>query len=218
MSTSSCIERSPARRRGAVGLVRAAAALALVACAGCGAPPLVHLHSLLPADRPQPREGAPAPGQGPAFVLDSLKVPAQVDQPQWLVRMPDGSLALLEQDRWASPLPDEMREALLEILRLRFGAVETRTVAPNTPLWRLRIDVTRFDSAPGMASLEATWTVTPRAPETSALRCSAYFTERAEGGMSALAEAHRRNVARLGDAIGEELLALQRGERARCPS
>ena len=35
-------------------------------------------------------------------------------------------------------------------------------------------------------------------------------------GMAALAQAHRRAVARLGDEIGQQLQALQRGEGARC--
>jgi len=34
--------------------------------------------------------------------------------------------------------------------------------------------------------------------------------------MPALAQAHRRAVMRLGDAIGEQLIALQRGEPGRC--
>ena len=54
-----------ARRRA---LQRAWAVLVL-ACAGCAAPPVVHLHTLMPAERPMPREGVTLDGRGPAIVL-----------------------------------------------------------------------------------------------------------------------------------------------------
>lgn len=185
--------------------------------AGCASPPPVHLYTLMPAERPAPRaEGSAPQGRGAAIVLEGISVPAQVDQPQWLIRLPDGTLALLEQERWAGPLPDELHRALLEILTQRFGAVEMRSAAPGMSLWRIRVDVTRFETMPGEARLEATWTVTPRTADTPALRCTSYLRESAGAGMPALAEAHRRAVARLGDAIGEQLLALQRGESGRC--
>ena len=203
-----------ARRRP---LARVLGALALL-LAGCAAPPAVHYHTLLPAERPVPRDGAkPGAGAAPAFVLDPVDVPAQVDQPQWLVRLPDDTLALLEQERWASPLRDEIHQVLAEILTRRFGAVETRAVGPDAPFWRVRVAVTRFESMPGEARLAATWQLTARRPESPALRCLSEWREPAAGGMAALAEAHRRALAHLGDAIGEQLLALQRGEQGSCP-
>lgn len=193
------------------------AGLAL-ACVGCASPPPVHLHTLTPSERPVPRQGGmPAEALGPAVELEPIRVPAQVDQPQWLIRLPDDTLALLEQERWAAPLAEEFHQALLEILRLRFGAVDTRTIAPGAPLWRVRVDVNRFESAPGEARLETTWALTPRSVTAPTLRCTSYFREGAGSGMPALAEAHRRALARLGEVIGEQLLALQRGEPGRCP-
>ena len=206
--------RASSRRR----VLRRALGAWVIACAGCAALPPVHLHSLMPAERPAPRQGMAQEGRGPAIVLEPIRVPAQVDQPQWLIRMPDDTLALLEQERWASPLPDELHQALLELLTLRFGAVETRSDAPDAPIWRIRVDVTRFDSMPGEARLESMWTLTPRGPDAASLRCRSFFREAAGAGMPALAEAHRRNVARLGEVIGEQLLALQRGEGGHCPA
>ncbi len=61
-------------------------------------------------------------------------MPAQVDQPQWLVQLGDDSLAVLEQERWASPLRDEFRQALLEELIVGQGAIDARTQpAPAAP-------------------------------------------------------------------------------------
>ncbi len=193
-----------------------AVCLALGACATPQAP---RYHTLLPAEAPVPLAGAGVvTGTGPAIFLEPVRVPVQVDQPQWLVRMGDDSLALLEQERWASPLRDEFRLALREILARRFGAVETRSAAPGLPLWRVRVDVTRFESIPGEARLEATWSLTPRSAEAPALRCSATLHESAGPGMPALAAAHRRAVALLGEAIGKGLLALQQGTPTHCPA
>jgi uncharacterized protein len=193
-------------------------ALLALACAGCAAPAPVHFHTLLQAEPPAHREGAPAPSNGPVIVLEPVKVPAQVDQPQWLIRLPDDTLAMLEQERWASPLRDELHQALLENLTRRFGAVDARSSAPGGALWRVRVEVTRFDSRPGEARLESIWVIAPRSLEAPVLRCTSSLRESAGAGMPALAEAHRRALARLGDAIGEQLLALQRGERAHCPT
>ena len=113
------------------------------------APPPTRLHTLMPAE-PTPREPAAA-GRGPLFVsLEPIRLPAQVDQPQWLVRLPDESLASLEQERWASPLRDELRQALLEQLAARFGVVEGRSAAPQAaaPV-RVALELRRFDSVPG---------------------------------------------------------------------
>ncbi|MEO7338594.1 MAG: PqiC family protein [Caldimonas sp.] len=190
--------------------------LAMLVLAGCGSTPVVHFHTLAADGRPPHREGAPAVLRGPAVVLEPVKVPVQVDQPQWLVRLPDGSMALLEQDRWSAPLRDEFQQALLEWLTQRFGVVDARVVPSAGPLWRVRVDITRFESSPGEARMDGTWVISTRAPESVVVRCSISSAERADGGMEAVAQAHRRAVAKLGDQIGEQLLALQRGETPRC--
>ena len=64
--------------------------------ASCGSSPVVRFHTLLPAEPPAPR-ALPAGSAGTALVvsLSPISVPTQVDQPQWLVRLPDDTLALL---------------------------------------------------------------------------------------------------------------------------
>jgi uncharacterized lipoprotein YmbA len=213
-SSSSC-RRSEARNT----LRRPLAAwlLALV-CAGCAAPPAVHFHSLVLPTHPAPKEGLAPTGRGPAIVLDPIRIPVAVDQPQWLLRMPDDTLTLLEQERWASPLRDEFRQALMEILRHRYGAVDVRAIGSGATPWRLHVTITRFELQPGEAWLESVWSLGQRNAETPALRCRSSFTETSVGGMPALAQAQRRAVEKLGDAIGEQLLALNNGQAGRCPT
>jgi len=188
------------------------ALLVLGACST--APPPIRLHTLMPAE-PTPRDPAIS-GRPPVFVsLDPIRLPAQVDQPQWLVRLPDESLASLEQERWASPLADELRQALLEQLAARFGVVEGRSPAPQAaPPLRIALELRRFDSLPGReARIEGAWTVAGPA----ALRCSVFIREPATGGMAELTAAHRRAVARLAGAIGASLVALPPAAAPACP-
>ena len=194
----------------------AVALAALIALGACSttAPP-TRLHSLMPAE-PTPREAAP--GRGPLYIaLEPIRIPTQVDQPQWLVRLPDDSLASLEQERWASPLRDELRQALLEQLGARFGVVEGRSAVPQAaaPV-RVALELRRFDSVPGReARIEAGWTVSGTA---ASLRCSMLVRETAPGAMSELAPAHRRAVARLAGAIGASLVAVPPDTAPTCPA
>ena len=194
---------------------RLQAALLALACAACATPAPVHFHSLVGPAHPSMREGL-TPGRGPAMSLDPIRVPVAVDQPQWLIRLPDETLTLLEQERWAGPLRDEFRHALLDVLTHRYGAVDARTVGTGGSPWRVHIVITRFDAQPSSSWLESTWSIGKRDSETPTLRCETSVRETSDGGMPALAQAHRRAVMRLGDAIGEQLIALQRGEPGRC--
>ena len=192
------------RMRGAIAAVGVAASL----CGCASKAPPERFHTLLPAERAA--AAAPAP---PALHVDVLPVavPAQVDHAQWVVRQPDGSLLMLEQDRWAAPLPDEVRAAVVERLAARWGAIDVRVVGrPAGPVWRVRVDVQRFETIPGReARLEAAWSVSPSsaAPrEAAATVCRSVLVETpGAAGVAALAAAHRRNVEKLGDAIGERL-------------
>jgi uncharacterized protein len=192
-----------------------AALLALAACSA-SAPP-VRLHTLMPAEL-APRD--PAASRSPIVIaLEPIRLPAQVDQPQWLVRLPDDSLAVLEQERWASPLADELRQALLEELAARYGAVEGRAAATgSTAVLRVGVELRRFDSIPGReARIEAAWTIASGSAAPT-LRCEGLLREAAPAGMPALAAAHRRVVVRLADAIGDSLVAVRGSASAACPA
>ena len=188
----------------------------LAACASSG--PSVHLHTLMPAELPA-RTAAAAAASTP-LLLD-LRLPPQVEQPQLLVRVPDGSLMSLEQERWASPLRDELRLALFEELGATFGIVEARNAAGVAPP-RVAIDIRRFDSVAGSeARVEGAWSVAASASGTpgnaAPQRCDWLYRQPAGGAVGALPEAHRRIVVRLADGIGAAVVALGKGSPITCP-
>jgi len=195
--------------------LRNCAALGLAVLLGaCSSMQPPRFHTLMPAPASTTPTIAPA---GPlAWEVLPVTIPAQVDQPQWVVRTIDGSLAVLEQERWIAPLGEEIRAAVADRLTRTLGA-------PAPPLesgkvWQVRIDVQRFDSVPGReARLEATWTLSPNVGAAMALRCHGDFVQQiSTGGYAALASGHQQGVARLAESITRTLRALSAGQSATC--
>jgi len=207
-------DRNPQRVR-----LRLAVAAAALALGSCSTPPAPRFYSLMPGEvAPRAAQGAESAGALP-IVLEPVRMPTQVDQPQWLVRLPDDTVAVLEQERWASPLQDEFRAALLEQLIVGHGAIDARTQpSPGPAPWRITVDVRRFDSAPGVeARIEGSWLIQGGGGR-AASRCEWLLREPAPGPMAGLAVAHRRAIARLADAISAVLARLARGETPACPA
>jgi len=197
----------------------AAAATALVMVmvmllGACSSAPPTRFHSLTPPPATGP--ASPVAVGTLAWEVLPVTVPIQVDQPQWVVRTVDGSLAVLEQERWIAPIADEIRAAVVDRLTQVLGAPAIAAEPRNR--WRIRIDVKRFESAPGReARLEATWTLSSGAEESAALRCHAALVQVPSGsGYLALASGHQQGVTRLADAIGTALKALGAGQPAAC--
>lgn len=197
----------PASRASVRALVLALAVGAAGLMTACASTEPARFHSLVAL----PSAAAPAtPAGTTAWVVDlgPVSVPAAVDQPQWVVRLPDGSLRVLEQERWVAPLREEMRSALLDALRQRTGAIDARTVpAPAAGPVRVRVDVQRFETLAGEGAwLEAGWTVAP-----AGFACRVSLREAAANDPLSLAEAHRRAVTALAERIG------QSARDGRCP-
>ena len=201
------------------GLHRAAVAGACGVAAwlgACGTAQAPTFHSLMPA--------ATAAGPGIsatgslAWEVLPVTVPAQVDQPQWVVQAVDGSLAVLEQQRWIAPLGAEIGAAVAERLTQVVGAPAAASSVVPGKQWRIRVEVQRFDSTPGRETrLEARWALRSAADGAPTLSCRGEFVQAVAGtGYTALAKGHQQGVAQLGDAIGRALKAMSAGQPATC--
>ena len=185
--------------------------VALVAACGSAAPP--RFHTLMPA---APATRSPAAAALPAWQLLPISIPAQVDQPQFVLRRADDTLAVLEQERWIAPLQDEIRAALTEHLGARLGAPGA-TPAEGRKDWRIGVDVQRFDSTPGRSTLITQWSLLGGAG-TPPLRCRSAFEQPVGTGVAALAGGHRQALERLAGEIAPVLAALDAGQAAACSS
>lgn len=192
-------------------LVGSLLALALAACAS--AP--MHYYTLIAPAAAGKRAAAPAPFQ---FELPPVRVPAQVDQPQLVVRQGGQGIAMLGGERWIAPLADEVRGALSADLA---QALHTQDVtglpAGSEPRLRITVDLRRFDSAPGdYALIGAGWSL-HALQGGGTLTCTSQIREPVGPGYGALVQGHQRALARLAAQIAQAAGPLAAGQHSACP-
>lgn len=190
---------------------------ALAALAACGSTTPIRYHTLVaPVAFSAPTApAAPAPAAAAPFLIEVLPVgiPTQLDQPQMVVRSGDSGVVLLETERWAAPLADEIRDALSAELSQRLGTQDIAGLARPTgrPLLKIKVQVRRFDAWPGQrVQLDADWSLAASTPaDTAPLSCQARFELPAAGGYPELVLAQQRAIAALAARIAVD--ARQRG-------
>lgn len=183
-----------------------AATIALIAgLTACSSAPPIRYHTLLAPAAQTIAHGEPAP-----FLIDVLPVgiPAQLDQPQLVVRTGDSNLALLDGERWAGPLSDELRNALSSQLTRNLNTMDIAGLPRSTdkPVLRIKLQVRRFDAWPGQrVRLDADWSL-GLADETGNARliCHGQFDEPASGSYPELVQAQQRALAALADRIATD--------------
>src|SRR5690606_22299560 len=119
-------------------LLAAAAALGLAACASA---PVRYYTLLAPAQAPT----GPATPADFDFELMPVGIPAQVDQPQLVIRQGGQGVAPLSGERWIAPLADEVRAALAaELARTLHARDATGLPGGDRPRLRIKVDLRRF--------------------------------------------------------------------------
>lgn len=188
------------------------AALAAALCA-CGSAP-VHFHTLVAPPT--------SPAAGPKSLAISVlrvTVPPQVDIPQLVLREDAGSMALIESEQWIGPLGDEFRAALAAELVTRLNATDmTRLRSQDAlPLYRIRMDIHRFESQlGGTALVEALWTLQAPQKGAVALVCSSRAEVRVGSGYSNLVRGHQQALSQIAEEIAAAIRQAQAGRRASC--
>lgn len=195
----------------------------LVLLNACAAQPL-HFHTLLGTQQPTSSRQAGDRGGDLAIELQRVRVPAQVDHPELVLRAGDGRLLRIEDRRWSAPLPDEVRAALAAALSSQLQAREiSAVVAPSAlPLYRVAVDLQRFDAQLGRAvRIEAVWSLRRLAPgDESRVWTCASSSERAAGtGYDALIAAAQQALGDVATQIAALITAAQhKASQAGCPS
>jgi len=190
-----------------------ATCLTLAACAS--AP--THYYTLI-----APEHGD-ATARAAPFLIEVLPVgiPAQVDQPQLVVRHGAGSITLLEGERWAAPLNDELRTALSNELTYRLGAQDIvgLTHSAGKPILRVKLEVRRFDSVVEQyALLDADWSLGVVGDHNSArLLCHSQLREPAGSDYASLVRAHQQTIATLATQISDAARSWVSSRREACP-
>jgi uncharacterized lipoprotein YmbA len=148
-------------------------------------------------------------------------VPAQVDQPQLVVREGGQGVALLSGERWIAPLGDEIRDALSADLARELHSQDVGGQPDNAkPRLRIKLDLRRFDSAPGSyALIEGSWSVRLlQGSHPAALVCTSRVSEAVGPGYDALVAGHQRALGQLAMQIATVARTLGNGQAASCPA
>ncbi|RMQ43308.1 putative lipoprotein [Pseudomonas cichorii] len=196
-----------------------AAALGLSACSST---PTRYYTLIAPMDSHTAASAQPAPFQ---FEMLPVLMPVQVDQPPLVVRQGDGSLAILDTERWGSPLGDEFHDALTAQLERRFGSRDMAGLPKDSsqPVLSLRTDVRRFESVPGnYALIDVVWSLSLRNSNANTgskrlnLTCSSVIREQAALGIENLILAHQQAVAKLAQDIARTAQDWTQNPASRC--
>jgi uncharacterized lipoprotein YmbA len=180
------------------GLARAAACLA--ACAGllmlaaCSSSPPSHFYTLGADAAPATTRSAAASAL--LIEVSPVDVPSQVAKNQLVVQAGSTQVQILEQERWASLPGDEIRRALSSDLTQQLGTIDVYGTAypEGTPVYRVTVNVQRFESWPGShALIDAVWSVRAVRSETI-MTCRSTITEPVTAGYDALVDGHRQAV------------------------
>ncbi|MBC8741199.1 membrane integrity-associated transporter subunit PqiC [Paraburkholderia sp. UCT31] len=146
-----------AMRRFAAGLMLALAGALLGACKS----PATNFYTLSPDDSLS-STGASRPI---AAVIGPVTIPEIVDRPQIVTRIANNEVAVNEFDRWAQPLGGDIGRVIAADLGALLNSPQISVfdaVRDPSVVWRVRIDVMRFESVPGRdVTVDVLWTVRP---------------------------------------------------------
>ena len=150
--------------------------------------------------------------------MPSVGVPEQVAKNQLVVQKNAAQVDVLEQERWASPPADEIRRALSDDLAAQLGTIDVANSAtpPGVPVYRISVNVQRFESWPGKrAAVDAVWSVRSLATQ-AVMTCRTSVAEPVADGYDALVAGHRRalDVIATQAAAGVRAMAARRGTAA----
>ena len=188
------------------------AAILAALLAGCGTTPPSSFYTLDSA-----ATAADGPAVGSAVIVGPVSVPGAVDRPEFVVQVAPNRVEIDEFHRWAGPLGDAIAGAVAGNLAALLGTpqVATAPIANFQPVYRVTIDVQRFESAPGEAALlEAVWVVRATANGSTPRSGRTVAREAVQGdGYEALAAAHSRAIARLAEDVAAAIRAQETAKR-----
>jgi uncharacterized lipoprotein YmbA len=167
---------------------------------GCTSAP-VHYYTLAPP----PDKNLPAAQTPIAIDVRIVHIPPQLNRSELMVRTGPTEVALLDNERWTSPLSDEIKDALRLELQSRLGRGNGTRLA-FTRL-TLAIDVRQLEAELGQyALLEASWSATlsatdQRSAGARTATCAFQADEKILAGYAGMVEGYQREIAALADAI-----------------
>ena len=191
-----------------------ALAILIGATIGCSSTP-VRYYTLLP-----PAESLSRSEAVPAIEVQVVLTGPELNRAGLMLRTSVTEMTLLENEQWASPLKDEIQEALRQELQRRLR--RTTQIHFRTSALSLTVDVQQFEAQLGRhAVVEVSWSLSVRpasrgsdeAPRTT---CQFQADEKIAAGYVGIVQGYQKEIAMLADAVVAELIRHESGFGTAC--
>ena len=182
---------------------------------GCSSAPVRYYTLTPPPGKTLPASETPLP-----IDVRIVHTPPQLNRSELMVRTGPTEVTLLENERWASPVNDEIKDALRLELQRRLGRMTG--LRPGFTKLTLDIDVQHLEAELGRyALLQASWSATSsatgrRSNGERATTCTFQANEKINAGYAGIVEGYQREIAALADAIVAVVASPENGIDAAC--
>jgi uncharacterized protein len=169
---------------------------------------------------PPPDKTLPAWETTLAIDVRVVHTPPQLNRSELMVRTGPTEVTLLDNERWASPVNNEIKDAVRLALQRRLSRMTG--LHPAFTRLTLNIDVQQLEAELGRyALLEASWSATlsstgQRSAGPRATTCAFQANEKIHTGYTGIVEGYQQEIAALADAIVAVLASPASGVDAPC--
>ena len=181
---------------------------------GCTSAPVRYYTLTVP-----PGESSGSSNANVAIEVRVVHIPPQLNRAELVVRTSPSEVTLLENERWVSPIKEEIRDAMRRQLQRRLDSASG--LRPDLRKVAINIDVQRFEAELGRKSIvEASWSlaVTGTGPGTdeAPTTCTFRADQKLAPGYAGMVEGYQREIAALADAVIAELTRRASASGASC--
>ena len=178
----------------------------ILGISACSSVP-IHYYTLAAKDAHEPRS---APADPTLIEVRIAHLPAQLNRPELVVRSGGNELIVLENQRWGSPLRDELRDAIRVTLQSDLNETDGLRSGPQL---EVIVAVDRLEAELNHAVvLDATWStratgVGGSSSEPNSLTCSVHAVTSTGAGYATLVDGYQAVLGDLSHAIAASLTA-----------
>ena len=182
---------------------------------GCSSAPLHYYTLTAPPDKTVPPSMTSL-----AIDVRVVHTPPLLKRAELMVRTGPTEVTILENERWASPVNDEIKQALRLELQRRLSRLSG--LRPGFTKLTLDVDVQQLEAELGRyALLRTSWSATlsatdPRSGGAQVTACTFQAEEKIPSGYAEIVGAYQREIAALADAIVAVLTSAATGIDASC--
>lgn len=142
-------------------------------------------------------------------VLLNVTVPSLVDRAEIVMTRPNNGILILDHERWAEPLADQVSQTLARDIEKRRGDVligDRSFDQGAAQTVNLKVDIVRMSARqPGHASIEAHWRVVDPSSELDQLGSDVFEVPLDSSGYATVAQGYSQALSALADTLAAKI-------------